>query len=55
MRIGCEYHSLADWWAYSDDRIVIMDDHALGFWKQNKKMLQSVCNATGRLAGEVQS
>lgn len=54
MRIGCEYHSLADWWPYDDDRITDMDSHALDFWKQHKGLLQGVCVATGRdLAGEV--
>ena len=48
MRIGCEYHSLTDWWSYSDDRIKKMDAQALDFWTQNKAMLQGVCTATGR-------
>jgi len=52
MRIGCEYHSLTDWWSYDDTRIADMDSDALDFWMQNKAMLQGVCNATGRLAGE---
>jgi hypothetical protein len=51
MRIGCEYHSLADWWAYDDAKISDMDRDALGFWRQNNAMLQGVCAATGRLVG----
>lgn len=48
MQIGCEYHSLADWWSYDNDRISDMGSHALGFWKQHKGTLQDVCKATGR-------
>ena len=54
MRIGCEYHPLKDWWSYDDDRISEMDSHALDFWKQHKGILQGVCSATSREAGEVQ-
>jgi len=54
MRIGCEYHALADWWSYDDYRIADMGSHALEFWKQHKDMLRGICAAMGRdLAGEV--
>lgn len=48
MRIGCEYHSLADWWLYDDARIKKMDRTALEFCNQYKTMLQGICAATGR-------
>ena len=48
MRIGCEYHSLADWWLYDDARIKKMDCTALEFCNQYKTMLQDICAATGR-------
>jgi len=48
MRIGCEYHSLTDWWSYSDDRIKKMDAQAPEFCNQYKTMLQGICAATGR-------
>jgi len=48
MRIGCEYHSLTDWWSYDDYRIKNMDSHALDFWKQHKGMLELICVSTGR-------
>ena len=48
MRIGCEYHSLADWWLYDDARIKKMDCTALEFCNQYKTMLQGICAATGR-------
>ena len=40
MRIGCEYHSLADWWLYDDARIKKMDCTAPEFCNQYKTMLQ---------------
>ena len=49
MKIGCEYHSVSDWWLFDDERIYKMNDHALAFWKANKQMLQSICNANGRV------
>jgi uncharacterized protein YjbI with pentapeptide repeats len=48
MRIGCEYHSLADWWSFDDARISEMDEEALDFWNQYKTLLQGICAATGR-------
>ena len=48
MKIGCEYHSISDWWSFDDDRISEMDRGALVFWTENKQMLQSLCAANGR-------
>jgi uncharacterized protein YjbI with pentapeptide repeats len=48
MRIGCEYHSLEDWWGFDDARISEMDEEALDFWNQYKTLLQGICAATGR-------
>jgi hypothetical protein len=48
MRIGCEFHSIQDWWLFNDDRISKMDEHALTFWRANKAMLQAICKANGR-------
>ena len=48
MRIGCEYHSLANWWSYDDARISGMGSYALEFWKHHKAMLHEICAATGR-------
>jgi hypothetical protein len=48
MRIGCEYHSIKDWWSFDDDRISDMDSDALAFWTTNKAMLQAICAADGR-------
>ena len=40
MQIGCELHSLADWKAFKDRRIVKMDGKdALKFWRENKAKL----------------
>ena len=48
MRIGCEYHSIADWFLFNDDRISQMDSHALIFWTTNKPILQALCAANWR-------
>jgi hypothetical protein len=49
MQIGCELHSLADWQAYDDARIVQMDGRdALRFWRENKDALISLARAAGR-------
>jgi len=48
MKIGCEYHSISNWWSFDDDRISKMESDALDFWKANKPMLQALCAANGR-------
>jgi len=48
MKIGCEYHSISDWWAFDDDRISQMNIDAHVFWEANKPMLQAICAANGR-------
>ncbi|MCK9521162.1 MAG: pentapeptide repeat-containing protein, partial [Dehalococcoidia bacterium] len=49
MKIGCEFHSLADWWKFSDKRIAEMDGtKARHFWKIWKEPLKAICKANGR-------
>jgi len=49
MQIGCEFHSLADWFSFDDHRILEMDGKtALKFWRNWKKPLQAICKAGGR-------
>ena len=40
MAIGCQQHQIADWWAFSDDRIDSMDSHALHWWREWKPKLR---------------
>ncbi|MCU7840889.1 MAG: pentapeptide repeat-containing protein [Candidatus Thiodiazotropha sp. (ex Troendleina suluensis)] len=54
MRIGCEFHSLADWFSYDDQRIVDMDGkNAMTFWKQCKEPLLQICIADDRYQHEL--
>ena len=50
MQIGCEFHSLVDWWEFDDARIVKMDGKkALEFWRKWKAPLQVICSAEERI------
>ncbi|MCG7945825.1 MAG: pentapeptide repeat-containing protein [Candidatus Thiodiazotropha taylori] len=49
MTIGCEFHSLADWFDFDDKRIIEMDGkEAMTFWKQWKEPLKAICIADER-------
>jgi hypothetical protein len=48
MRIGCEFHSLAEWAEFDDERISGMATGALEFWKAYKDMLLGLARADGR-------
>jgi uncharacterized protein YjbI with pentapeptide repeats len=50
MQIGCELHSLADWAAFDDARIVQMDRQALRFWRAHKTALLALAESDGRKA-----
>ena len=44
MRIGCQFHEIEKWRAFSDEEISKMDSQALAFWKERKSMLLSLCD-----------
>jgi len=49
MSIGCEFHSLGDWFSFDNKRILEMEGkRALSFWKTWKKPIKKVCLAGGR-------
>jgi hypothetical protein len=48
MQIGCELHSLAEWDAFDDTRIVRMDRQALRFWREHKAALLALARGAGR-------
>lgn len=49
MQIGCELHSLAEWSAFSNRRIVAMEGRdALRFWHTYKDALFAMARAAGR-------
>jgi hypothetical protein len=44
MKIGCEMHSIAEWFSYNNKEIAEMDGkQALKFWKEWKKPLKQIC------------
>jgi len=50
MQIGCEFHSLADWFDFDDRRILKMDGKtALKFRREWKAPLMAICIANGRV------
>ena len=49
MQIGCELHTLAEWAAFDDARIVAMDGrYALRFWRAHKAALLALAASDGR-------
>ena len=42
IQIGCQCHSVADWEAFDDERIKIMDIKALEFWKASKPTIMAM-------------
>ena len=39
VAIGCQMHSVEDWFNFDDDKISRMDDGALEWWKQWKELV----------------
>jgi len=49
MKIGCEFHQLAEWWGFEDKQIIKMDGKkAMEFWKKWKTPLQAICKEESR-------
>jgi len=46
MQIGCQRHTLVEWWAFGDDEISRMDSRALVWWKVWKPILQAMIAAS---------
>ncbi|WP_449102506.1 pentapeptide repeat-containing protein [Pseudomonas extremaustralis] len=42
MQIGCQFHTLPEWWAFTDEEINSMDSKALQWWKVWKPILQNI-------------
>ena len=43
IRIGCELHTIKQWFSYGDSRISEMEPSALGWWLRNRKWLKLLC------------
>ena len=42
MQIGCQLHTIEEWWAFNDDQINEMDSDALKWWGIWKPILQKI-------------
>ncbi len=42
IRIGCQYHAVADWLSFSDEEINAMDSRALAWWVKWKDAIMAV-------------
>ena len=43
LQIGCQRHAIADWWEFSDGRIIDMDGKkALKFWREWKDTIRAI-------------
>jgi hypothetical protein len=53
ISIGCQSHSISEWYAFTDDEIKIMDSKALEWWKVWKPIIQSIIEASPAKAIEL--
>ena len=42
LAIGCQQHTIEDWWKFKDDTISKMDTNALTWWKKWKPVIQQL-------------
>lgn len=42
IQIGCENHTIEDWFSFSDEKISEMDNGALDWWKDWKPILKQI-------------
>jgi hypothetical protein len=51
MQIGCQFHAIAEWWAFTDEEIGRMDGKALDWWKVWKPILQNIITLAPAIPG----
>jgi len=51
MQIGCQFHLITEWWAFSDEQISRMDGQALKWWKVWKPILKTIIEASPAVPG----
>jgi hypothetical protein len=51
MQIGCQFHALTEWWAFTDEEIGKMDSRALSWWKIWKPILKKIIKVSPAAAG----
>lgn len=42
LQIGCQRHSVSEWWSFDDATISAMDDGALEWWRENKDFIRMI-------------
>lgn len=45
MRIGCQYHAISAWEAFSDEEINNMEEDALVWWRSNKEKVMTAAKS----------
>ena len=55
MQIGCQFHTIEEWWAFTDKEISRMDSNALAWWSVWKPILQAVIATSPAKPIEVQA
>ena len=48
LKIGCELHTIAEWFKFKNSHISKMDSKALEWWKRNREWLQLLCETRGQ-------
>ena len=51
MAIGCQQHSLSEWWSFNDEQIAHMDKGALDFWRKWRPILRQIMGLTSDTHG----
>ena len=52
LQIGCERHTITDWWAFDDERINNMDSKALAWWKKWQPILKQIISESAAVVTE---
>jgi hypothetical protein len=51
MQIGCQFHGLERWWAFTDEQIARMDSLALEWWQKWKPVLRTIITMSPAVPG----
>ncbi|OMG85416.1 pentapeptide repeat-containing protein [Achromobacter xylosoxidans] len=51
MQIGCQFHTLESWWAFTDAQIARMDSSALAWWQKWKPVLHTIVTMSPAVPG----
>ncbi|MFY2599430.1 pentapeptide repeat-containing protein [Achromobacter xylosoxidans] len=51
MQIGCQFHTLAQWWSFTDEQISEMSYGALEWWQKWKPVLHTIVTMSPAVPG----